>query len=79
MKDDMIEGDATEHSHPPDPARCTALKSIDAITKKAESTDECTSAIIQNAITDFPLSAAGALPKKETLALEHLRVIAHNL
>ena len=68
MKDDIIEGDATEHSHPPDPARCTALRSIDVITKRVESSDECTSAIIQNALTDFPLSAAGALPQKETLA-----------
>ena len=35
---------------------------------RAENSEESTSNIIQNCTQDFPLSAAGSLPKKETLA-----------
>lgn len=64
----MIDGSVTEHSHPPCAARLTALKTVDAIKKRARSSDECTRSVIQNVTTHFPLDAAGALPKIETLS-----------
>ena len=35
---------------------------------RAENSEESPSNIIQNCTQDFPLAAAGSLPKKETLA-----------
>ena len=67
-KNDVLEGSITAHTHNPDPARVTALKTVDEIKKRARASDECTSSVIQNSTTHFPLSAAGALPKKESLA-----------
>ena len=58
----------SEHSHPPDPARIAVQRAVSAIKYHAENSEESTSNIIQNCTQDFPLSAAGSLPKKETLA-----------
>ena len=67
-KNDIIEGLVTEHSHPPSTARLIAIKTVDAIKKRASSSDECTSSVIQKETTQFPLDAAGALPNKEALS-----------
>ena len=67
-KDDVVQGTPSQHSHASDPARTASLKAVNAIKEKAKSSDEVTSTIIQNCTSDFPLSAAGSLPNKETLS-----------
>ena len=54
----------SEHSHPPDPARVAVQRAVSAMKHRAENSEESTSNIIQNCTQDFPLSAAGSLPKK---------------
>ena len=68
MKNDIIEGVVTEHSHPPSTARLIAIKTVDGIKKRASSSDECTSSVIQKETTQFPLDAAADLPNKEVLS-----------
>ncbi|XP_076471818.1 uncharacterized protein LOC143301423 [Babylonia areolata] len=65
---DVLEGRPSTHSHPPSAARCLALKAVGDIKQRAEQSEEATSSIINNCTAEFPLAAAGSLPKKETLA-----------
>ncbi|KAL8588196.1 hypothetical protein ACOMHN_063218 [Nucella lapillus] len=65
---DVLEGRPSTHSHPPSAARCLALKVVGDIKQRAEQSEEATSSIINNCTAEFPLAAAGSLPKKETLA-----------
>lgn len=67
-KYDVVQGEASNHSHPPDTARNWSLKTVNKIKEKAKNSEERTSTIIQNSTSDYPLNAASALPKKETLA-----------
>jgi hypothetical protein len=65
---DVLVGRPSTHSHPPSAARCLALKAVGDIKQRAEQSEEATSSIINNCTSEFPLAAAGSLPKKETLA-----------
>ncbi|CAB4045138.1 Hypothetical predicted protein, partial [Paramuricea clavata] len=56
------------HSHPPDPSCVAVKRAVSAMIHRAENSEESTSNIIQNCTHDFPLAAAGSLPKRETLA-----------
>ena len=56
------------HTYPPDPPRTAVIKSVTAIKERTETSQEATSAVIQNCTQNVPLAAAGALPRKETLA-----------
>ncbi|KAL8578262.1 hypothetical protein ACOMHN_005653 [Nucella lapillus] len=58
---DVLEGRPSTHSHPPSAA-------VGDIKQRAEQSEEATSSIINNCTAEFPLAAAGSLPKKETLA-----------
>ena len=65
---DAEHGQASEHSHPPDGACNIILKSLDVMKNSAEQTEEVTSRIINNVLEELPLSIAGSIPKRETLA-----------
>ena len=66
--DDTLWQQPSEHTHPPDPSRVAVQRAVSAMQRRAENSEESTSNIIQNCTQDFPLAAAGSLPKKETLA-----------
>ena len=63
-EDEVIQGEASNHSHPPDAGRNLSLKTIQKIKERAKQLEEVTSTIIQNCTSEYPLDAAGALPKK---------------
>ena len=67
-EDDTIQGKASNHSYPSDLGRNLALKTVQKMKDRATVSEEVTSTIIQNCTSEYPLDAAGALPKKETLA-----------
>ena len=54
--------------NPPDPARTAIAKMLSDIREHTLQSEEATSTIVQNYIQNFPLTAAGLLPKKETLS-----------
>ena len=63
-----VEDTASDHSHAPSASRSIASKTVDTIKKRAKQSDEVTSTIIQNCISEFPLESLGALPTKGTLS-----------
>lgn len=67
-EDDVVQGEASSHSHPPDDGHQSSLKTVQKIDDRAELSEEVTSASIQNGTSEYPLDAADALPKNEILA-----------
>lgn len=63
-----LEAAPSQHSHAPNPARIEALKALKSITDRALTSDDSSVAIINNAIAQVPLTAAGAIPRKDSLA-----------
>ncbi|CAF2781682.1 unnamed protein product [Rotaria sp. Silwood2] len=59
----------TSHSHAPQPDRIPAIQLQNEIKARAATTDESTSLILHSSLRTYPLSAAGALPKNDTLML----------
>ncbi|CAM4983192.1 unnamed protein product [Rotaria socialis] len=59
----------TSHCHAPQPDCVPAIKLKNEIKARAATTDESTSTIIHSALCTYPLSAAGQLPKNESLML----------
>ncbi|CAF3256256.1 unnamed protein product [Rotaria sp. Silwood2] len=59
----------TSHSHAPQPDRIPAIQLQNEIKARAATTDESTSSILHSSLRTYPLSAAGALPKNDTLML----------
>ena len=51
----------SRHSHLPDPSRIYAVKTIIAIKERAATSDESTSAVINNITQNFPASACQVL------------------
>ena len=65
---DELHGTMTPHEHPPNAGRIHALKTVNTIKQRARDSEETTSTVIQNCLSTYPIDAACALPKKETLA-----------
>ena len=65
---DTLWQEPSAHSHPPDPSRVSVERAVSAMRHRTENSEESTGNIIQNCTQDFPLAAAGSLPKRETLA-----------
>lgn len=63
-----LDGTMTPHEHPPNAGRIHALKTVNTIKQRARDSEETTSTVIQNCLSTYPIDAACALPKKETLA-----------
>ncbi|CAF4480594.1 unnamed protein product, partial [Rotaria sp. Silwood2] len=59
----------TSHSHAPQPDRVPVVQLKNEIKARATTTDESTSTILHSALRTFPLSAAGELPRNESLML----------
>jgi hypothetical protein len=66
-ENDVVRKQANAHTHPPDAARIAVAKAKSDITVRAETSDETTSAVVQNCVETFPLSAAAKLPKLTSL------------
>lgn len=65
---DIEQGNVSNHSHPPDGAHNSVLKALEKMKTRAEQTEVVTSSVIHNVVEELPLSVAGSLPKRETLA-----------
>ena len=59
----------TLHCHAPQPDCVPSIQLKNEIKARAATTDESTSTIIHSALRTYPLSAAGHLPKNESLML----------
>ena len=60
----------TRHCHAPQPDQISAIKLNNEIKDRAATTNESSSSILHSALCTFPLSAAGQLPKTESLLLK---------
>ncbi|CAF2695193.1 unnamed protein product [Rotaria sp. Silwood2] len=59
----------TSHSHATQPDRIPAIQLKNEIKARAATTDEYSSSILHSVLRTHPLSAAGGLPKNDTLML----------
>lgn len=59
----------TPHCHAPNPDLVPAIQLKSDIKARAAVTDEPTSSILHTALREYPLSAAGQLPKNDALML----------
>ncbi|CAF5163888.1 unnamed protein product, partial [Rotaria magnacalcarata] len=66
---DAFVSQPTPHCHAPQPDRVPAIQLKNEIKARAATTDESTSTIIHSVLRTYPLSAAGQLPKNESLML----------
>ena len=66
-EDDHLKNQPSEHSHPRDPIRMHVAKTVSEIRQHAITSEEPTSTILQNCTMDFPLAAAGQLPRRDAL------------
>ena len=57
----------TNHNHAPCPASNISKKVVSEIRETAKNSQECTSVLVNRTLQQFPLAAAGSLPKKNTL------------
>ena len=58
----------SKHSHPPNPARVAAVKTVAAIRDRASTSEETTSSVINNCTQNLSLAAAAAVPRRDHLA-----------
>ena len=68
-KADVIQGEPSDHPHPPAAGRNLALKTVQESKDRAKVSEEVTSTGVHNITSEEPLiDAAGALPKNENPA-----------
>ncbi|CAF3646667.1 unnamed protein product [Rotaria socialis] len=66
---DAFVSQPTAHCHAPQPDRVPAIKLKEEIKTRAATTEEQSSIILHSALRNYPLNAAGQLPKNEALML----------
>ena len=66
---DVFVSQPTSHCHAPQPDRIPTVQLKNEIKTRAITTDESTSTILHSALRTYPLSAAGELPRNESLML----------
>lgn len=66
---DAFISEPTSHCHAPTPEQIPVVKLNNEIKSRSATTNESSSSILHSALRTFPLSAAGQLPKTESLLL----------
>lgn len=66
---DAFVSQPTSHCHAPQPDHIPAIKLHNQIKARSATTNESSSSILHSALRTYPLSAAGQLPKTESLVL----------
>ena len=66
---DAFLSDPTAHCHAPDPELIASIQLKNNIKARAATTEEQSSSILHSALRNYPISAAGALPKTEALMI----------